>query len=492
MREDVIVIVGLIVVVSFGGVAYSVESEDVKAAPARPVSLVQTVSQLPGTGVPDAVVDFRPPETDPNLKWATPDPLVTNPAEDEGTPSIASAPNGQLFVAVDQFGTGRILIYDSIDGGQNWSWLSSFVHGSNSRNPALIYAENGADRWLVVVYEFVTSETARSLRAYRVDPDDPQNDYLFVGIDDSMVWTNPGTEIHPQITCDFPSLTTGIYFYVTYAKPSIDYYPVFFSRSTDRGETWSTPDNITGGSENTSFETRPEIAYSAHRGDVYVAFNKPGWTGSEWTQQVWVTNNTLWGIGGFWEAPVQVTPSARDDINPSVAAAWDSDTVMVVFTSVYNADDSDVQCSYSSDGGTVWSYTVSMPDWTFDKEDHVDLAVSQAASGRFHAVYRHNLPSPAGGDIWYQWADVSNPGGWSSALDVDEGSTVSGHYYYSRPTICVDLLRPPAEEAALSWTSYGGFYYGAYFDSAMLGNFDLIFADGFESADVSSWSLSSP
>jgi len=488
MRKRFIGILGLIAVVSFGGVVDAVESEEEVAARARPVALDQAVSQLAGAAIPGPVVDFGPPENDPSLKWTTPDSLVTNPAETEGTPAVASAPSGELFVAVDQFGAGRILIYHSIDGGQNWSWLASFIDGTNSRNPALAYAENGGDRWLVLVYELVTSDTDRSLKSFRVNADDPQNDFLFAGIADSIVWTNPGTELHPQITCDFPDFTSGVYFYVTYAIPSIDYYPVFFSRSTDQGGVWSTPLNITGGSENTAFESRPEIAYSAHRNDVYVAFSKPGWTGSDWTPQIWVTDNTSWGGPSSWLAPVQVTSSSRDDMNPSVAAAWDSDTVMVAWTSVYTPDDNDVQTSYSTVGGTAWSFPVALPSWTFDYEDSVDLAVSQAASGRFHAVYRHDDPAiTSGSDIWYTWADVSTPGSWSSPLDVDEGSNASGSAFYPRPSICVDLSQAPAYEAALSWTTYTPGY-RALFDSAV----ELIFADGFESGNVSAWSASSP
>jgi len=492
MKERIIVTVGLAAALCIATAVFAVESEAEMAARVRPVSLDQTVNQLPGTGVSGPVVDFGPPATGPNLKWATPDAVITNLAETEVTPSVASAPNGELFAAVDQAGSGRILIYHSTDGGQNWAWLASFVDVATTRNPALSYAENSGDRWLVLVYELVTSDIVRSLSAFVVDVDDPQGNSSFVDIDDAITWTNAGTELHPQVTCDFPDWSSLVYFYVTWAIPSIDYYPVYFSRSTDQGQTWTAPLNITGGSENTSAETRPEIAYSAHRNDVYVAFTKPGWTGSAWEPQVWVTNNTASGGSGSWLPAVQVTTSSRADINPSVAAAWDSDTVMVAWTSVYSVDDSDVQSSYSLDGGTVWSSVLSFPSWTFEYEDSIDLAVSQAASGRFHAVYRHDDPAIAsGGDIWYSWAEVSSPGLWSSALDVDAETYASGLSFYPRPSICVDLSQAPEDEAALAWSRWSPSY-RSLFDSAVLGNFDGIFEDDFESGDDSAWSSSTP
>lgn len=491
MMKCSMLVFGLMMVVSFGGVVDAVESEAEMAARIRPSSLDQAViGDVETDGLTMSAIPHRS-EGESNLKWATPDPLVTDPTREEAKPSIASAPNGDLFVAVDELTDGWVQIYRSLDGGQSWANITGFKTGTNSRNPALAYAENSGDTWLVLVYEVVTSDFERALMSVHVDPYNTA-DWTAVSIDSSIPWADPGTELHPQIVTDFPRYLSSVYYYVTYAIPSVDYYPVFFSRSTDRGDSWDTPVNITGGSENTGYETRPEIAYSAHRNDIYVAFNKPGWTGSEWAPQVWVTNNTSVGNPASWETPVQVTSSSRDDLEPSVAVAWESDTVMVAWTSVYGVDDSDVRISYSTDGGTVWSPPQSLPNWTFEREDNVDLAVSQAASGRFHAVYRHNLAAPEGGDIWYQWADVSSPGSWSAALDVDDGSTASGHSYYPRPAICVDLSRPPAEEASFSWTSYGGTHYGAHFDSVMLGDFDMIFADGFESGNVLRWSSSSP
>jgi hypothetical protein len=150
-----------------------------------------------------------------------------------------------------------------------------------------------------------------------------------------------------------------------------------------------------------------------------------------------------------------------------------------------------VNFSYSTDGGAVWSAAQAMPSWTLDYEDNVDLAASQAAGGRFHAVYRHDDPGiPTGGDIWYHWANVSSPGIWSSPVDVDAGTYASGLNYYPRPAICVDLSRPPADEASLLWTTYTPGY-RVFFDSALLGIFN-IFSDGFESGNLSAWSSSAP
>lgn len=489
MSKWAMVIVGLIAAISFGNVVGAVESEAEMAARVRPGSIDRVVvGEFETDGLTVRIIP-QPSEDVSNLKWATADSLVTDPARAEAKPSIASAPNGELYAAVETLSDNMVRIYRSFDGGTSWSQFTGFVTGGvDCRNPAVAYAENSGDRWVILVYEVVFSDVLRGLMSIHINADNA-TDWAAVWIDDSITWTVAANELHPQITTDFPDWTSSVYYYVTYAVPFIDYYPVFFARSIDRGDTWETPVNITGGSENTAFESRPEIAYSAHRNDVYVAFTKPGWTGTEWAPQIWVANNTSSGGSSYWQTPVQVSDSSLDEMNPSVAAAWDSDTVMVAWTRAYSGDN-DVMYSYSTDGGAVWSLTYTMPSWTFVDEDNVDLAVSQAASGRFHVAYRHDDPAiMSGGDIWYSWANVSSPGTWSSALDVDEGSYTSGLGYYPRPAICVDLSQAPEDEASILWTTWTPDY-RVFYDSAL--SIWEIFSDDFESGDDLAWSSSVP
>jgi hypothetical protein len=489
MSRRWLAVLGTTIVLAMAIAALAVESEADREAAGRLASAAMTRANLPlDAGVPSDIIFDEQPPAGAAPKWLTADALVTNPTVDEAKPSVAFAPDGHLFVAADELDTGRVLIYHSTDGGENWSWLASWVHGTHSRNPALTYLENSGQKWLVLVYELVISDASRSLVSIRVDPDNTSN-WLSETIDGSIPWTMPSTELHPQVTSDFPDFTGGVYVYVTYAIPSIDYYPVFFARSTDQAETWSTPENITGGSENTAFESKPEIAYCASNNDLYVAYNKPGWSGSSWVPQIWVTSSGSFGATGTWSTPVQVTSSSRDDYDPSIAAAWDSATLVVLFTSEYTVDDNDVQRVYSTDGGATWSSPQSLPGWTLGLEDHVDVVASQSAPGRFHAVYRKDEPEPAGGNAWYSWASFDSPGSWSSPVDVDDGDWVSGHAFYPQSSIGIDPTRPPDYQAVMAWSSWEGPFYDVYFDGPGAG---VLFADGFEFGDVSAWASSAP
>lgn len=425
------------------------------------------------------------PEAAASPKWATPDTLVTNPSVDEAKPSIAVAPDGTMFVAVERLADPACCIYRSVDHGQSWFFLVGFASSPDTRNPTLTYLEDNGNAWLVMVYEVVVSDVTRNLRAVRVDPDDLSDAFL-ANVDAGIPWTVADNELHPRIISDFPDYTTAVYLYVTWAIPGLDYYPVYFSRSTDLGLTWDSPTDITGGSENSSFESRPDISYCANDNSLYVAFNKPGWTGSAFAQQIWVTRSG--NTGTSWSPPVQLTFGASDNSQPAVAAAWDADTVVVASTIEFSTD-SDVSYVYSDDAGATWSAETALP-WSFDDEGDVDLAASSAPGGRFHAVYRHDVPDPDGADVWYTWAEVSNPHTWSPQLDVDAGSTVSGEAFYPKPAIAVDPSQTPADEAAVVWTSYQGDHYDVYFDSAPATN--VIFMDDFESGDLGAWSASAP
>lgn len=415
------------------------------------------------------------------LKWATGDILVTDPADNVARPSIASDPSGELFVVVEDQDSQNLQIYRSSDSGNTWTHFRNFGTSPESRNPSMTYTEDlTGERWLMVAYEVATSDAERRVRCYKVDPD-LVNPSVFVTIEDGITWLNASEELHPQITSDNVQYSSSYYVYVTYAVPSIDYYPVFFSRSTDRGVNWATPTNITGGSENTGVPTSPEIAYGGS--GLYVAFTKPGWDGSGWTSQVWVTQST--DYGSAWSAPLQLTSNSTiGRSNPAVAAAYPDDEVVVAFNAIYSGD-TDVSSVASTDGGVNWTAAAPMP-YSLDDEGFVDLVASRTSPGRFHAAYLHE------NDIWYTSASTTDPITWSSAVTVNTGSYASGTTFHPRPSITVNSTLAVADEAAITWSDWRAspLAYEVYFNGPVASG--SLFEDDFETNDTSAWDLTVP
>lgn len=445
-------------------------TDNIKQEPVLSSQVVPAVADAGFTGDFDLPVN---PSTQPApLKWADGDILVTPTATNDGKPAIAHMPNGDLFVVVDDMDSSMFAAYMSTDGGQNWTYQKGFGTGTDSRNPSVTCIETSTgQRWVFVVYEVVTSDILRRVRCFYYDPENPGGSGTFVSVVDDIPWTQPSSELYPRIVSDNIDWSSAWYLYVTYAVATVDYYPVFFTRSIDQGATFSTPTNVTGGSENTAAESKPDISYG--NGNLHIAFTKPGWNGASWTRQAWVTTST--NSGSAWNPPVQLTASTYDRSDPAVAAANGSDSAVVAFTGATDAN-SRIYGSATTDGGTTWG-EFSFP-YTADTEKGVAITASDATPGRFLAVYWRDY------DLRYTWADVATPTGWAGTTLVNQENFASSTY--PRAGITVNPSKALADQAAIVWTDFRGPNYDVYFDgpSAVAG---LIFADGFESGNTSAW-----
>ncbi len=372
-----------------------------------------------------------------------------------------------------------INLYRSTDGGQTWGWVIGFVTDDDSRNPSIAYGQHtSGEKWVYVAYEAArTADDTRQVMVFRYDSFGGTWDWST--IDGPFIMNGTDDQVHPQITTDFADFGDSYYLYVTYAVFAIDYYPVFSSRSTNRGVGWSTPLNVTDGSGTTAWAARPEIAYGSS--GLFITFVKPGWNGVSNSNQIWVTKSS--NFGSSFMTPVQLTTSTSNVFHPSVVAAYGSHSVVVAYTLDWGSD-LDVVYTSSTDGGTTWDPGVRSLPWTYDHESSVDLTVSNWG-GNFHAAYQHEATGGGSNRIWYTSASTATPTAWSSAQQINEGDTASGLCCYPRPTITVIPGKPPGAEAAIAWTDFRGLYYDVYFESP-------IFSDGFESGNTSAWSSTVP
>lgn len=410
------------------------------------------------------------------------DVLVTEVEKNQVKPSMTSAPNGDLYVAVEDLSAGGIRMYRSTNGGQTWEWFSAIGAGSTNiyRNPSIAYGEHSSgEKWIYLAFEYTwTINDTREVSVLRFD-------LLGRGFTDWIVVDGPlnmnGSDdhVHPQVITDYVDWGDSYYVYLTYAKYGFDYYPVFFSRSTDRGLNWSAPSEVTGASENSGWPTRPEIAFGKAAG-LFVTFVKPGSNGSTNSNQIWVTNST--DFGANFLAPVQVTSDSNNVFHPAIAVAKNIDTVAVAYTINWGTD-MDVRVHVSTDGGAGWN--LGLIPWTLDHESSVDLAVSES-DGNFHAAYVQEPIGGGSGFVRYSQATTAAPNVWSPTAQINQGDRASTFSFYPRPTIAVMPNLPSSGEAAIAWTDWRGSFNNIYFGTV------AIFTDGFESGDTSVWSSSVP
>lgn len=379
-------------------------------------------------------------------RWLN-DKLVTQADWQCTEPAMVVTPDGRMYIAVEDHAEhdGWATVMESLDGGDTWTWRVSFRTATAARNPALAYGERASGtQWLYLVYEATMTDNSKRIMSIRFDPRTLDWDPVAITGDLPAV-----SDIHPRV-CTDNNLYDNFYVYVVYVANAIDYYPAMFSRSTDWGESFQAPINVTGGSESSTFIPRPDIAYGS--GGLFIAFEKPGWTGSEWDTQVWVTRSGNYGVS--WGAPLQLTTNNEGAWHPAVAAASGAQTVLVAYTYGFATDD-DLRYAYSGDGGATYFYNQILP-WTYDEERSISLGAS-ASNGRFHAAWWRNY------DIVYSSASVAPPLVWSPTMRVNEENYASS--IYTRPAIYSDPMRPLADEACVAWTDFRDGSYVVYFDA---------------------------
>lgn len=379
------------------------------------------------------------------------DVLVTNYARGI-KPSLAQAPNGDLYVAVEALDSNWIDLYRSQDGGRTWS-LRIRISSGDSFNPSITCTQD----YVYITYEGVSSaDDSRRVMVFRYNSTSTGGVFYTIASNIYM----PSTEhIYPRICTDRLIFGSGYYVYVTYETHGVDSYGVFFARSTDFGGTWSTPVSVQGGSENSAWNPRPDIAYGT--AGMFITFEKLGWTGSAWENAIWVTKST--NYGSSWSTPAKISGGSYPCFHPRVAAAIGIQSVLVAYTQDFGTD-LDISSQASTNGGSTWAYS-ALP-WTYGDEKEVELTVSQN-QGRFHAAFWR------GYDIHYTWTETLIPTLWASTVIVNEANWVSG--VYSRPALCVSPNKAVAREACFAWTDYRGSYYDVYFDAVYLQSGSLPF-----------------
>ncbi|XCN73885.1 MAG: hypothetical protein Q3M24_03775 [Candidatus Electrothrix aestuarii] len=385
--------------------------------------------------------------------WDENDILVTDPSYNEVQPSIVSTLSGDLYVAVERLTDSKIVIYRSTNNGQSWSafWASPSSE-NGSHNPSLTYIETSSEKWVCVVYERVESDSARTIRFLRINPGN-STDYDLVSVLSGITMAGTDDHVYPRIATDNIENAASPNLYLTYAQYGVDYSPVYFTKSSDRGLSWSAPVNVTGSAENSSSATQPDIAYGSS--GLFITFKKLGWTDSSasWDNQIFVTKSA--DGGEVWSTPVQLTTDVEDKYHPRVAVSHgDSSTVLVAYTIDY-VGDKDVEGCSSVNGGSTWGAPFLLP-WSYDSEEGVDLAVS-TGEGFFYATYWQEY------NVRYAMASINNPESWINTGLVDAANSAS--LTYVRPAVTVNPTLSVGSEVAVVWTDTRNAHDSVYFDS---------------------------
>jgi hypothetical protein len=374
------------------------------------------------------------------------DTLVNNTNYDDMNPSMISTPDGDLWIAMDDCNTSRIApasqgmirLYNSSDGGKTWVQKKIFSKGQSSANPSITYA----DGRIFIAFEGNSEDTTNlsvEVAFYKIS----EGSFQIYTVENAISMAL-GKHIYPEIATDYIenyNHLASTYLYVTYTKSGPKYDKVYFSRSQDQAETWSTPVDLTGTALDSTIGVRPDIAFGQN--SLYVTFEKLAQVGTETQTHVWVTRSS--DFGNNWSTPLELSNSSGVQTHPRVVADHGGSRAIVAYTRDYhNNNDFGIYYSYSVDNGTHWTPGYLSIDPSVAEKD-VELAVSNVSPGLFHAVYYVD------GNLKYRNLDTKLQGSWSSELQV-EHSGASVYPFFPKATVAVDPTRSVATEVCLAWT----------------------------------------
>ncbi|HKK09233.1 MAG TPA: sialidase family protein, partial [Bacteroidales bacterium] len=233
---------------------------------------------------------------------------------------------------------GDIAFSKSDDAGENWSnaltVYSAFDYGANY--PVLAVSGD-------VVMIFYYRNTSGSSQIFMVKSDDGGASF---GAETEISSSENGAQV-PQVVAE-----EGVV-YLVYEERDENYdYQIVFQKSTNLGETWSEPQMLT-----TSEEASRWCNIDAEEGSVYVTYNEQ--TGDEYDHlDIFFTKSD--DGGDNWTSPENI--SNNQDYNARLSTKVMDDMVYVASSSKIDGVQSDIRLYRSEDLGETWLEPLQITD----------------------------------------------------------------------------------------------------------------------------------
>jgi len=244
--------------------------------------------------------------------------------------------------------------------------------------------------------------------------------------DGGNTWSSPiditngdYTQVEPAIAID----SSGNIHVVWSGESSLagyTYYQLRYAKSTDGGITWSNPIDITSGLYQQEY---PKIAIDSAN-NIYVV-----WDGTSATYTYYQIRYAKSTDGGnTWSSPIDITNTSYNQYKPAIAID-NSDNIHILWR---GTSDTYYQIRYikSTDKGNTWSSPIDITSGNY-LQLYPAIVIDKA--GNIHVVWDGRSPlSPTYYQIRYA-KSIDNGNTWSSPIDI-----TSGNYYQYYPAIATD------------------------------------------------------
>jgi hypothetical protein len=335
---------------------------------------------------------------DKGATWTRPDKRVDNSSRRALFPSIASGGKDSVYVVWREVDL-NVYFSRSIDGGQNWS-QSVAVNGENTDYP------NAQRAQFIAVDREATIYVAWADKRNSIFTDI----YFSRSTDGGISWLEPNVRVNDDLGYDPPvdescqEVGEDGTLYIVFNDwegdvPGGRYPNVAFAKSTDRGNTWTTPNVIV----NDSLHFYQFVAGRT----MGIDENKHVYVG--WIHDIWYQSSLR--ISVSMDGGESFNPRTRVDDDSSFSIGTDfsltCDPGGIVY-SVWTDDRNESEALFfavSKDRGETWSVP--------------NVRVDDDTSGS--TLYSPVIATNSEGDIFVVWKD-NRPGNWEYDIYFTKGT----------------------------------------------------------------------
>jgi hypothetical protein len=279
--------------------------------------------------------------TDLGQTWLEKQTLISS-SNTCGSPVVKSDYN-YVYVVCHQFaGDYEILFISSTDFGQTWGPLQG-ISGMDSGSRDAQLALSGSS--IVVVWEQKTSPINNKSEINIVESSDRGFSWSSpLNLSSSQGLHSYGVQIN----------NSGPKFYCSWLESSsLTESDIYFSRSSDNGSTWTIPVNITN---NAGFQSEQYMTLNGNT-ELYIAY-VDGITLSD----IYLIKST--DGGEIWSVPINITSNPGKSDNPCISI-FDDNIYFMWADNSHTAplyDSSDIFFKWSSDFGLTWLDSLNLSE----------------------------------------------------------------------------------------------------------------------------------
>jgi hypothetical protein len=304
--------------------------------------------------------------------WGT-SKRISSTVDSSNRPAVAIGAGDVLYVVWQDLTPGNWEIYyrRSLDTGATWDMAKRLTWTANDSFSPAVALDSGN-----IVHVVWSDNSPGNYEIYHRRSTDGGTTW---GTIQRLTWT-VGSSSSPAIAVD-----TDNVIHVVWEDLSSGKARIYYKKSTDQGQTWSTSQTLTSSSGNSM---TPALAIDSDK-TLHVAWcdDTPG------NPEIY-TKNSADG-GSTWSAAKRLTWTSGKSYDPAIAAGsghslfvvWDDDT----------PGNYEIQAKRSTDQGTTWS-TAQRISWTGG--DSVAPGIVIESGGAVHVVWSDSTPGNP--DLYYR------------------------------------------------------------------------------------------